>query len=703
MLYKYSRWGGTQNPDSSDAQQTMDQVADELLRDGDIHDALRRLLQRGMPNPNGRRRQGLQDLLNRLRQSRAEKLSRYNLEPMLDDIKKRLDEIIDSERQTLEDRLDGDENPDSPRHPEPAGEGSQGGERRPSSPSQDGARRTGNGAPSNDFQKMLENLYQKRMDALDNLRPDVGGRVGQLRDYDFVNPDARQKFDDLLKQLQQQVMQNYFQGLQQGIQSMTPEMLRTTQQMVRDLNKMLEDKARGREPDFKGFMDKWGQMFPEGIDSLDKLLEHMQRQMDQMESLLRSMSPEQRQELEDLMESLLRDHSLQVDLARLAQNLHQLVPGRGAPDSFDFMGDEPVTLQEALKLMGDMNKMDELEKQLFQAARSNDASKLDADEIGRLLGEEAKQTAEQLRQITKMLEEAGLLRRNGDEWELTPRAMRKIGERALQDIFGKLRQGVFGPHNLDKKGVGIDLLDETRAYRYGDPFAMDVQRSVMNAVKRTGGGTPIHITPQDFEVREAIARTECSTVIMLDMSYSMIGSGCFQAARKVALALDTLIRSKYPRDNLYVVAFSYFTMLLQPRMLLDSKWVEYGGGTNMQQGLREARRVLGKHKTGTRQVILITDGRPTTYTNAEGQVVGGGWGRYWPSSDVLEATLREVSQCTRENIVINTFMMASDRSLAEFVRMMTKLNKGRAFFTTPDHLGQYILVDYLGNKHKSLH
>ena len=306
---------------------------------------------------------------------------------------------------------------------------------------------------------------------------------------------------------------------------------------------------------------------------------------------------------------------------------------------------------------------------------------------------------EQMQQLTRMLEEAGLIRRKGNDWELTPRAVRKIGERALQDIFGRLQRNAFGDHTMERNGVGVERLDETKTYAYGDPFVIDSQRTVMNALIREGLGTPIRLQLDDFEVYKTETLTQCSTVIMLDMSYSMMMAGRFQAGRKVALALDSLIRSQFPRDNLYVVAFSYFVLTLRPEMLLDSYWVEYGGGTNFQEALRQARLVLAKHKGGTKQIIMITDGQPTTFSSWSGDD-NWGWGSYRRSPRALEETLREVVRCTKDGITINTFMMERDRYLSEFVALMAKLNRGRAFFATPSRLGEYVLLDYVNNKRK---
>jgi uncharacterized protein with von Willebrand factor type A (vWA) domain len=680
MPYRYSRWDGSQAVDLPDETEAMRRIADEMLAYGDLRSALREMLQRGMQLPNGNRMQGLQELMERLRKRRSQELGRHNLGGMMDDIQKKLDEIISTERSTVDQRIQGNQQQ----------EFSAPGQQSPVSP-QDAARRA------------LERMLQKRRESLDQLPPDVGGRIQQLREYDFVDPNARQQFEDLLKQLQQQMMQGYFQGLRQSLQSMTPEAMRQVQEMVRDLNRMLQQKQRGEQPDFQGFMQRWGQNFPQGINSLDDLMKHMQQQIDAMDALMRAMTPEMRRQLEEMMRSLLQDTSLQADLAQLARNLAQMLPQRSLREAFNFSGDDPVTLQEALKLMGELNRMEDLERSLTSAMRSTDTSNLDTDEIARLLGQEAGLVAEQVKELTRMLEKAGLIHKQGANWELTPRAMRKIGERALEDIFGKLRQGMFGSHDLDKRGIGVEHADETRQFQFGDSFSVDVQKSVMNAVMRQGAGTPVRVTPRDFEVRETVSRSQCSTVIVLDVSRSMMMNGCFHAGRKVALALDTLIRTKFPKDNLDVLVFSGSAVALKAQVLLDSQWSDYGGGrgTNIQGGLREARRILSKHRVGTRQVILITDGHPTMYTTDEGYIVRRD--PFYPWPDVLAATLKEVARCTKEHITVNTFMLTeAEPALTDFIRMMAKINNGRAFFTTPDRVGQYVLVDYLGKKSRVL-
>jgi uncharacterized protein with von Willebrand factor type A (vWA) domain len=423
--------------------------------------------------------------------------------------------------------------------------------------------------------------------------------------------------------------------------------------------------------------------------------------MAQMQGLLNSLSPDMRRELEGLLESVFQDQALQFELSRLAASMHQLFPDFGDTGSDDeFFGDESVSLKDALKLMGEMDELSRVEQSLLEAVQSNDASQLDSDAVGRLLGQEARKMARQLQDLTRMLEEAGFIQR-GDRkaWELTPQAARKIGDKAVREIFGRLRaSGLLGRHALQTRGNGLDQLEDARPYAFGDPLSLDVRRTVMNAVRREGRGTPVHLTADDFEVYDTEQLTTCSTVIMLDMSRSMMGRR-FQAGQKMALALDSLIRTQFPRDTLHVAAFSYFVLPLEPRMLLDTTWVENGGGTNFQEALRQARLMLAARSGGTRQVILITDGEPTSY-----------YGRWWGDDEDeagdlggLGETLREVSRCTRERITINVFMLDRHQSPAEsaFVRAMVRLNKGRAFFASADQLGDFVLLDYLADKRRA--
>jgi len=306
--------------------------------------------------------------------------------------------------------------------------------------------------------------------------------------------------------------------------------------------------------------------------------------------------------------------------------------------------------------------------------------------------------------MAELLEEAGLVRRGQRDLELTPKGIRHIGERALRTIFTELRKDRAGEHDVRDQGLSGEQQPDTKAWEFGDPFVVDIGKSISNAVHRGGPGTPVQLDLKDLEIYRTENLITASTVIVLDMSMSMIRSGAFVEAKRVALALDTLMRSRYPRDYLELVVFSYFAMELKAGRLLQSDWSMNPRGTNIQEALHRARELLRKHKSSNRQIILITDGQPTMYTSPSGQIVRG-WSPYeWPrySPEAMQETLKEVRRSTRDGIRINLFMMADDPSLVAFGKLMTQINKGRAFLTSPGRLGHYVLFDYLKGKSKVL-
>lgn len=447
-------------------------------------------------------------------------------------------------------------------------------------------------------------------------------------------------------------------------------------------------------------MQRWGQNFPDDIKSLDDLMAHLQDRIAQMQSLLQSMTPDQRRQLQELAEQLMDQAGMSEDLADLADLLQELNPGGRMERQYPFRGDDPVSFTEAMQIMETLQEMDTLERQLqsAQAGRDLDAlDNLDLEQLRELLGEDAAQSLEQLRELQRMLEEAGYITRRGNELELTPRAMRKIGEKALRDIFQHLKRDSFGKHNVDQRGPGGERVDDSKLYEFGDPFVLDMHQTLMNSLVREGAGTPIHLGPEDFEVHRHELITQSSTVIVLDMSRSMFLRGCILAAKKVAVALNSLIRGLYPRDHLYIIAFSYYAREITPEELPQLTWGDWGYGTNMQHAFMVSRQLLARHKSGTKQILLVTDGEPTAYFEG-GHVEFS----YPPTYRTFQETLREVKRCTRENVVINTFMMERGRYLTDFVDQMSRINRGRAFYATPDRLGEYVLVDYVDNKRKAV-
>jgi uncharacterized protein with von Willebrand factor type A (vWA) domain len=672
-LYRYSRWDGTQNLPPFDADDVLEALGEDVLAEGDIRRALQRLMQRGMQGRRGGDVPGLRQIMDRLRQRRREELEQSNLGGVLDDIKERLDKIVEAERGGIEQRLTDAENRalDAP----PGDE-------------QDQARMA---------EQVLRRTAQQRKDRLDSLPRDVAGQMHALRDYEFMDPGARDAFQQLSDELRQQVLETYFQGLKEGVQGVTPEQLGGVRDMVKDLNELLEKHATGSDTpqDFAGFMAKHGQYFPPGIEDVDQLIDHMHRQASQMASLLNSMSPEMRAELQQMMDDLLRDDRLRWDMARLAGNLQALRPDMNFGEPYPFSGDEPMGLPQAMAAIDRQQRFDEMEETLNAARDPDGLDQIDEELLRDLAGDDSAEDLEQLRELTRALEEAGYLERDGGRLELTPRAARKLGMRALTEIFSKLRRDSFGGHARPRSGFGGEPTDESKPLEFGDPFAIDLNRTLFNAMAREGPGTPMRISPDDFEVHRSEETTVSSTVLLLDMSRSMLLRGCSTAAKRVAMALHTLIHTKYPRDRLFVVGFAYYARQIKPEAIATLSPYEFEYGTNLQHALIIARQLLGRRHGGNKEIVVITDGEPTAHI-ANGQVEFA----YPPTIRTMQSTLREVGRATKEGIVINTFMLERSRYLSEFVDLMSRINRGRAFYVEPENLGEYVLVDYVSKKTK---
>jgi uncharacterized protein with von Willebrand factor type A (vWA) domain len=251
---------------------------------------------------------------------------------------------------------------------------------------------------------------------------------------------------------------------------------------------------------------------------------------------------------------------------------------------------------------------------------------------------------------------------------------------------------MVGQHKIDATGIGHERANDTKPYEFGDPFRLDLHGTLRNALRRNGSGLPIGLSPEDFEIERTEHSTRSSTVLLLDLSLSMPMRDNFLPAKKVAMALHSLITSQFPRDYMGIVGFSETARILTASQLPEVSW-DFVYGTNMQHGFMLARQLLSK-QTGTKQIIMITDGEPTAHITSRGDV----FFNYPPVQETVEATLREVVRCTRDDIRINTFMLDANSYLKSFIEKLTSINRGRAFFTTPETLGDYVLVDFIEHK-----
>ncbi|MDC0069391.1 VWA domain-containing protein, partial [Gammaproteobacteria bacterium] len=428
--------------------------------------------------------------------------------------------------------------------------------------------------------------------------------------------------------------------------------------------------------------------------TLDELLEQTRQQMAATQSLFNSMNPDQQQQLQDMMQGKFGDPELESGLAKLSKELDFLNP---QGKQYNFRGDEEVDLLAAMELMKEMTELDQLEQQIQRAQYDGKTDNIGSDKLKELLGDEALENLDEMKKMLEILEEAGYVNKDGNKWELTPRGTRSLGQKALVEIYSKLKKHSLGNHATPEEGRFGERLEESKPYEFGDPFHLNMSRTIRNALDREGTGSPVHLKTEDFEIYRSELITQTATVLMVDLSWSMALRGSFQSAKKVAMALHHLISSAYPRDSLYVLGFSAYAKEIKTHDLPYLQYDDYLLGTNMEHALILAEKLLAKHQQGTRQIIMITDGEPTAHLESGSPVFA-----YPATPTTISKTLRAVQSCTTKNITINTFMLDKSHYLKAFVEQMTKINGGRIFYAEPQNLGEYILVDYVQNKKKKL-
>ncbi len=658
--FTYSAWDGTQADYEMSADDLFKQMTDDLAYHGDPNAALRNMLQNGF-DQDGERMQGLREMMERLRERRQEMLDSGDVGGVFADIAEKLRDIVQAERDNLSAQA----------------EYSAGGD--------DAAQAARDAAAETE-----RNLQ------LDMLPPDLPGQVRSLQNYDFTSKQAQQDFDDLLDEMRNQLMQQTVDGMSEAMQNMSPEDIQAMKDMMADLNDMLEQRANGVEPDFDSFMDEHGDFFPENPETLDELLEAMAARMAAAQAMFNSMTPEQRAQMQELSDQLLGDMDLQFQMSQLGDNLQQMFPDMNWGQGYDTQGVDPLNFGQAMDLMSDLGDLDQIEQMLQGTTNPGALAEIDFERAAELLGDDTARSMEQMAQFTKMLEDAGLINNKEGVLELTPRALRKVGQNVLDDLYTKLSADRLGRHNVAVSGVGHERNFETKPYEFGDPFTLNIERTVRNAIRRTGGGTPVRLTPDDFEVERTERTTRTSTVLMLDLSLSMPMRDNFVPAKKVALALESLISGQYPQDYLGIVTFSEVAREVPARDLPELSW-DYVYGTNMQHGFQIARQLLSK-ESGTKQILMVTDGEPTAHINAMGRPEFN----YPPTHQTIDLTLKEVNKCTRDNIRINVFMLDATPYLTSFIEQITKMNGGRAFFTDNQNVGDFVLVDFVEQKRKMI-
>ncbi|MPZ96988.1 MAG: hypothetical protein GEU96_19270 [Propionibacteriales bacterium] len=639
--FRYGPWRGGPDPLSPpyDVRAALDEVGTDVLAGGSLRDALRDLMRRGLGG-----RDGLDDLAERVRRMRARARRRGDLAGTLDQVRAALDQALAAERDTLA--------------------GQQG-----------------------DAARLAEM-------ELATLPDDVAGAVRALADYDWQSDEARATYESIQAMLRNEVLDAQFAGLKQALSSSDPEAMRAVRDMLADLNALLAAHARGEDTTdrFDEFMDKHGDLFPEDPQNVDELIDALARRQAAAQRMMASLSPEQREQLAQLMSDALADPDLASEMAQLADNLRALRPGLDQRSPVDMRpGGDSLGYSDAVEAVAELADLEALERQLGQAHPGATLDDVDVEMLEERLGSAAARDLEALRQLERELERQGYLARGDDGLRLTPRAVRRLGETALRRVFDRLDATGRGDHDDRRTGQADEPTGLTRSWVFGDELPIDSARTVSNALQRGGIGSPgVQLLVEDFEVVETERRTTAAVALCVDLSFSMVQEGRWGPMKQTALALSHLVETRFRQDALQVIGFNLAARRLSPLQLADvePEWVQ---GTNLQHALMLASRHVRRHPDAEPVVLVVTDGEPTAHLGA-----GGVPEFSWPTTmETLRATVAQVDELSRYGATINFFMLGEDPGLARFIDAVARRAAGRVF--TPDigRLGEYVVADYL--------
>jgi uncharacterized protein with von Willebrand factor type A (vWA) domain len=647
--YRYGRYVYGPDPlaDSYDVRGAVDEMGDAILAGATPADALRDMLRRGSEG-----RRGLDDLLRRVRDRQREIRGSGRLDGILEQARALLDTAIGQERAEL--------------FPDPSDEA------------------------------------RLREADLDGLPSDTAQAIRRLADYDWRSQAARETFEQLRQLLRSEVLDSQFRGMRQALQNPDPQAMQRIKDMLSDLNQMLTADARGEhtQADFDQFMENYGDLFPDHPANLEELVDSLVSRMAAAERLLRSLSPEQREELAGLMSNALGDAGLESEMARLADALRSRRPDldRAAMmGGVQMSGEEPLGLSDATSALAELADLAELENAFEQDYPGASLDDIDEDAVRRAFGRQAVDDVEALRRIERELERQGYLTRNGGRLELTPKGVRRLGDTALRRIFTDMNfGGRSGDHDQQDAGQAGELTGTTRPWEFGDEQPLDVPATVRNSLLRGGLDGRIKLSARDFEVAETERRTAAVVSLLVDLSYSMQLRGTWAAAKQTALALHALLRSKFPQDAIQVVGFSNYARELRETDLAGLGW-DMVQGTNLHHALMIAGRHIDRHPENEPVVLIVTDGEPTAHLQRDGR----SWFDWPPSPETLELTLAEVDKMTRRHAALNIFMLADDARLGAFVDNVARRNGGRVLQAAPERLGEYVIRDFLRTRRAS--
>ncbi|SFP23152.1 Uncharacterized protein, contains von Willebrand factor type A (vWA) domain [Geodermatophilus dictyosporus] len=644
--YRYGRWRGGPDPLAPpyDLGSAVDEIGDSVLGGSGVREALRELLRRGM---DGRR--GLDELRRSVRDRLRQARTAGRMDGTLQEVRELLDRALEAERREL--------------FPDP----------------DDAAR-----------------LAEAELDALPQ---DTAGAVRALKDYPFRSPEAQQAYDQIQDLLRREVLDSSFANMKQALQNATEGDMQAVKDMVADLSRLVDAHNRGEDTDeqFREFMDRHGQFFPDDPQSVEELIDSLARRAAAQERMMAGLSPEQRAELAGLMAQTMSDMGLASEMAHLQDALRQARPDlpwgqRGqVPD-----GEQGLGLGDATSAVAELADLEALSNQLSQGYAGASLADVDEELLEQALGREAVDDLAALRQMERELERQGYLNRSDGKLELSPKAVRRLGATALRRVFATLDATGRGEHDVADAGSAGELTGSSREWQFGDEQPLDVVRTVRNAVLRTAGEPHgdgrrrVRIAVEDFEVVETERRTGAAVALLVDLSYSMALRGTWGAAKSTAMALHSLVTTRFPQDAIQIIGFSSTAQVLRPETLAELS-VDTLQGTNLQHGLMLARRFLAQHRDAEPVVLVVTDGEPTAHLEDDGTP----YFCWPPMPETIAKTVAEVERVARSGATLNVFALDPEPSLVHFVHDITARAGGRVFTPDSDRLGEYVVADYL--------
>jgi uncharacterized protein with von Willebrand factor type A (vWA) domain len=647
---RYGRYDGGPDPLAPpvDVAEALDAIGQDVMAGYSPERAMREFLRRG-----GRDQTGLDDLARRVAERRRELLQRHNLDGTLQEVRELLDHAVLEERKQLVRDTDLDTD---------------------------------------------EALFRQMR--IENLPASTAAAVSELSDYSWRSREAREDYEKIKDLLGRELLDQRFAGLKDALENATDEDRAAVNEMLRDLNELLEAHRRGEDTQqqFNEFMDKHGDFFPENPRNVDELLDSLAQRAAAAQRMRNSMTQEQRDELDALASQAFGSPELMQALAQLDNNLQALRPGEDWGGSERFDGEEGLGLGDGTGVLQDLADLDALGEQLSQSYGGARMDDLDLDRLARQLGDEAAVDARTLQQLERALRDTGYVKRGSDgQLRLSPRAMRQLGKALLRDV-AKRMSGRQGQRDLRQAGAAGERSGATREWAFGDTEPWDVTRTVTNAVLRTvsegeDASHGVRLQIDDVEVTETEARTQAAVALLVDTSFSMAMDGRWVPMKRTALALHTLITSRFRGDALQLIGFGRHAEVMQIEQLtaLDAMWDK---GTNLHHALLLANRHFRKHPTAQPVLLIVTDGEPTSHLEPDGEV----YFAYPPHPLTVAYAVRELDNSGRLGAQTTFFRLGDDPGLARFVDSMARRVDGRVIAPELDDLGAAVVGSYLGDR-----